>query len=416
MKKRKEVVAAGLAALGMVLVPSVAFGAGFASTAHSATATGMAGTAVANADEPNSSFYNPAAMVFRQGFTIYTGPTLIAPSVSYESPDGSYTEETVAQIFPPPNFHLAVPFADRFAVGLGVTLPWGLGVAWPQEWEGRETFVSQDLTTLNVNPNLAYRLPGIDLGVAVGAQVMVSSLRQQSTTILREGTEVDVILGGQGYGLGATFAAMYRLSDLTVGVNYRSGATLNYQGRVHFSEEVSDTPFAGLLIDQDITTSLQIPHTVNAGIGYQVMDRLWVGGEINFMSWSDYDRVEVQFSEQSPSGAPGETTPPLVVEADWEDALAIRVGAQFEVVENLKARIGFALDMTPVPDETVGPSLPDNDRYVFALGAGYTVMGIRADLGYQYVYLNPREISNGNVDGTYQLGSHVVGINLGYGF
>lgn len=397
------------------MVPQTGWTAGFASTAQSATASGMGGVAVANPDEPNANFYNPASMAFRESFSIYLGDTIIMPAVSYESVDGGYQSETIAQVFPPPNFSLVVPFADRFAAGLGVTLPWGLGIAWPDDWAGRETFVSQDLQTLNVNPNLAYKIPGIDVAVAAGAQVMVSALTQERTIILRDDTEVDVLLGGQGVGLGATLAAMYRLEDLTVGLNYRSGATLDYEGRAHFEGE-EGTPFEPRFVDQGITTSIDIPHTVNLGLGYQLNEKLFISGEANFMTWSDYDEVEVRFGEQSPEGEPGETEPPLVVAADWEDAFAFRLGGQYELVENLQGRLGVGLDMTPVPDETVGPSLPDNNRYVFSAGLGYSVKGIRADLAYQYIYLNPREVTRGNVQGTYQLASHVFGVNLGYGF
>lgn len=413
MNTTKKVLLAGLASAAF-LAPQTALGAGFASTAQSATATGMAGTAVANPDEPNANFYNPASMVFREDFNVSAGLTLIIPSVSFEGPDGS-TAETLSQIFPPPNFSLTVPFAERFAVGLGVTLPWGLGIAWPEDWEGRENFISQDLQTLNVNPNVAYRIPGINLGIAAGAQVMASALRQERRIILREDREVDVILGGQGYGVGATFAVMYQVSDWTVGLNYRSGATLNYEGRAHFSG-AEDTPFSGRFVDQDITTSITVPHTVNLGVGFRPMEKLFLSIEANYMTWSDYDEVEVLFSEQSPQGEPGDREPSLLVAADWQDALAFRIGGEYELISDLKARIGFAFDMTPVPDETVGPSLPDNDRFVFAAGIGYTFLGARADLGYQFVYLNPREIRNDTVNGTYQLSSHVVGLNIGYGF
>lgn len=398
-------------------VPGLAMAAGFANTAHSATSTGMAGVATGNVDEPNSTFYNPASMVFREGFNVYVGDTVIIPSVSYESLDGAQTAETLSEIFPPPNFNLALAFGKGFAVGVGGAFTWGLGIAWPDDWLGRENFRSQSLETFNLTPTVAYKVPGLDLSFAAGAQLLASSLRQEWAIILREDTEVDVILGGRGFGAGGIFAAMYRVNDdISVGLNYRSAAKISYEGRAHFSENVEQTPFAGRMVDQDISTSITVPHTVNLGLGWQVLDPLWVGVDLNYMTWSVYDQVEVRFSEQSPEAEPGSAEPPLVVEANWRDAMAFRVGGQYEVIDNLNARLGFALDLTPVPDSTVGPSLPDNNRYVFAAGLGYSIKGFRADLGYQFIYLNPRVVENGSVDGTYQLGSHLMGLNLGYGF
>ncbi|RDV39658.1 hypothetical protein DV096_03585 [Bradymonadaceae bacterium TMQ3] len=395
--------------------PPAAQAAGFANTAQSGTATGMGGVATANADEPNANFYNPAAMVFSQGFSAYVGPTLIKPSVSYEGQGGE--EQTEPALFPPPNVNLTLPFGEQYAVGLGVTLPWGLAIRWPDNWVGRENFRAQQLQTINVNPNFAYKVPGMDLGLAVGVQAMYSTITQERTVILRDDLEVPVLLGGQGFGVGATAAAFYKLnSQWSMGLNYRSAVNLNYEGRAHFGEEVEGTPFEQRFVDQDITTELTVPHTVNLGLGYQATEALWVGLDLNYMTWSTYDRIEINFDEQSPEGEPGESEPPTVVESNWNDALAVRLGAQFAITDALKARVGFAYDVTPVPDETVGPSLPDNNRTVGALGLGYEVAGFRADVAYQYIYLPTREIRNGSVDGDYQLSSHLVGINVGYGF
>ena len=415
MMKKKYIVGWGLATALMV-APAAAFAAGFANTAQSATASGMSGVATGNADEPNANFYNPASMIFREDFNVYAGPTLIAPSVSYTSPDGTSEASTVAQVFPPPNFSLAVPFADSFALGVGVTLPWGLAIDW-DNWENRETFRSQGLQTININPNFAYKIPGLDLGVAAGVQVLHSTLSQRRSVFLREDTEVDVNLAGSGVGVGGTFAAMFKATDeITLGLNYRSGARINYEGTARFGNhndeeqftDPNDTPFAASFVDQDITTTINIPHTVNFGLGWQVLEPLWLGVDVNYMTWSVYDEIAVEFEEQGDD---------LVVNADWEDAFAFRIGGEFAVIDNLKARAGFGYDMTPVPDETVGPSLPDNDRFVFSTGVGYTKLGIRADLAYQFVYLNERVIDNEvGADGTYQLSSHLVGINIGYGF
>lgn len=416
MIEQKRLLGAALL-FGVALSPGMAMAAGFANTAHSATSTGMAGVATGNMDEPNATFYNPATMVFRKGVNVYLGDTVIIPSVSFESADGAEEAETLREIFPPPNFHLSIPFGENYALGLGGTFSWGLGIAWPEDWVGRENFRSQNLETFNLTPAFAYRIPGMDLSVAVGAQLMASSLRQERAIVLREDTEVDVILGGRGLGAGGLLAAAWQVSDhISVGLNYRSATKVNYEGRAHFSDDVEGTPFERLMVDQDISTSITMPHAVNLGLGWQVMEPLWVGLDLNYMTWSVYDEVEVRFSEQSPEGEPGSVDPPLVVESNWRDAMAFRVGGQYEVVDRLMARVGFGLDLTPVPDSTVGPSLPDNDRYVFAAGLGYSVKGFRADLGYQFIYLSPRIVENGNVDGTYQLGSHLMGLNVGYGF
>ncbi len=407
-------------AAALLVAPQAAVAAGFANTAQSATQSGMSGVATANPDEPASNFYNPASMAFDEDWNIYLGATTLIPSVDYESLDGEFSHQTEDQVFYPPNFNLNVPISDGFALGVGATFPWGLGIAWPDDWVGQYEFRSQDLQTFNLNPSVAMKVPAVEgLSVAAGAQFVRSSITQERAQMLPGTDDVDIVLGGTGHGIGATLAAMYEVNDeVTLGMNYRSAVRVSYDGAIHFGDAVNDTPFQHRFIDQDITTEITMPHTLNTGVGYQLNDALWMGLDVNYMTWRTYDQVEIGFSEQSPEGERGELEPPLMIEADWNDAVALRLGGQYRLIPGVKVRGGFAYDMTPVPDDTVGPSLPDNDRFVFSTGVGYTQMGtgIRADLGYQFITLPTREIRNDTVEGDYQLSSHVIGLNVGYGF
>lgn len=406
-----------VATAALAMAPATATAAGFANTSHSATATGMGTLGVANPDEPARNFFNPAGMAFEEQVSVYAGATLLLPSADYTSPDGEVTEQTPFSYFVPPNLDVTVPLGDQLAAGVNVAFPWGLGVEWPQQWHGRETFVSQSLETINVNPNVAYRFEDADVSVSAGLQLMRSALHQQRVAVLRDDTEATIELGGVGHGIGATLGAQYRHDDnMTVGVSYRSAAKMSFQGRAHFGEEVEETPFERRMVDQEIATGMTIPHTVNAGVGYNITEPLWLGFDVNYMTWSTYDQVEVQWSEQSPEGEPGETEPSMVQRADWHDAVALRVGGQYQVMDNLVARAGAAVDMTPVPDETVGPSLPDNHRFVLSGGAGYQHDALRVDLSYQFITLPERVVDNGNVDGSYEMRSHIVGLNAGWGF
>lgn len=407
-------------AAALLVAPQAAFGAGFANTAHSATQSGMSGVATANPDEPASNFYNPAGMAFDEDWNLYLGATTLIPSVDYTDPDGDITSQTQSQTFYVPNFDLSVPLNDTFSAGVGATFPWGLGIAWPDDWVGAEEFRSQDLQTFNLNPSLAMEVPAVEgLSVSAGAQLVRSSIEQRRLQVLPDGNEVDVVLGGTGHGVGATLGAMFKATDeVTLGLNYRSAVRINYDGVIQFSDDVDGTPFKHRMIDQDIDTEITVPHTINTGVGYQINDELWMGLDVNYMTWRTYDEVEIQFSQQSPQGARGDTEPSMMIEADWEDAVAVRLGGQYQLIPGLNVRGGFAYDMTPVPDGTVGPSLPDNDRFVFSTGVGYTQKGagVRGDLGYQYITLPTREIRNDTVNGDYQMSSHVIGVNVGYGF
>ena len=419
MKMNQRFFAAGV--LGsLLLIPQGAFAAGFANTAQSATSTGLGGVGAANPDEPNSSYYNPAAMTARDKFNVYVGPTLIAPSVKYDGPGDEFDTQTKGGIIPPPNFHLAVPFGNGMAAGVGVVFPYGLTIEWPDDWAGRDVIRRQSLTTVDINPNFAYEIADTGLSVAAGAQFVLASVELENTTILREDKEVQAHIGGNGVGYGGAAAVMYRPTEsLTFGVNYRSAVKVDFDGRAHFEGE-EGTPFETTFVDQAGTTSITMPHTVVAGVSYGIGD-LFLEFDAGFTTWSSYDRIDLSFERPCEEGDQGcepgvDTNPPTSsIITNWNDSPTFRLGAQYEVIENLPIRIGAAYDMTPIPAETVSPSLPGNNRAVFSVGTGYTVAGFRADIAYMLV-TTTREITNGNQDGTYSTTANIVGINVGYGF
>ena len=405
---------------GLLIAPQAASAAGFANTAHSATSTGMGGVGAANPDEPNASFYNPAAMTARDGFNVYLGPTIITPIINYDGPGESEDSKTDSVVSPPPNFHLSVPFGDM-AVGVGVVFPWGLVVDWPDEWAGREIIRRQRLTTVDINPNFAYRLEQLNLSVAAGVQVILASVELENTTIVREDREVNAHIGGNGVGFGGTGALLFRPTDnLTFGLNYRSAVKVDIEGRAHFEGE-EGTPFETTFVDQAGGTSITMPHYVVAGVSYLFEDKLFLEFDLGVTTWSSHEEIRLEFERPCEPGdtgcTPGEDTnpPTTVIDQRWQDSPTFRFGAQYNVTAAFPIRVGAAWDMTPIPAETVSPSLPGNDRAVFSVGTGYTVSGFRGDLAYMLVTTG-RNITNGNQNGAYATTAHLIGINVGYGY
>ncbi len=407
--------------MGLATLPAAsADAAGFANTNQSAVATAMGGVGVANPYEPNLSFYNPAAMTLSR-FKAYVGDTLIIPKVDYESPDGERWS-TEAAVLPPPHAHVHYRFNERLAAGVGLSFPYGLSIAWPENWPGREQVVRQSLTMADINPNVAFAFPDIPLSMSLGVQVVFASVELERATVLRgDGIEVDSLLGGNGTGLGGTAAFLYRPSDdLTLGLTYRSRVEMEFEGDVDFDGQAG-TPFESTFVDQSVETEITTPDTFTFGVGYQV-DRLFVEFDIGWTNWSTYDSIEVEFSEPCEAGDVGcdpsvdETNPPsTVIPGDWQDVPNFRLGAQYEIVENVPVRVGFAYDLSPIPDDTVSPSLPGNDRVILSGGAGYSWQALQFDIGYQLVSTT-RTITNGNQNGEYGTDAHIVSVDAAYTF
>lgn len=400
--------AVGVALVAACVVPTSLKAAGFSNTIQSATSNAMGGVGTANPDEPNASFYNPALMSQRDGFQVYVGPTFIMPMTSYDAPNGD-TTRTERNIFPPPNLHAAYTLDSGWAFGLGFTTPYGLGIEWPDEWRGRETVQFQQLRTFDLNPSVSYEIPNTDLSVAAGAQLVYSTVELRRRIILREDTEIQSRLGGDGFGYGATAGVFFEPTDrLSLGLNYRSAVNVNYNGQVHFEGE-EGTAFENDFVDGDVTTEVTLPHLIGLGVGYQ-FDKLFLEFDAQYTTWSTYDETAINFERNRPQDE-------TVIRNDWHDAVALRLGAEYKVTPNIPLRVGVALDRTPIPDDTVSPTLPGNHRLVGSLGTGYTFGDFRADIGYQLVSALSREVDNGvGPSGEYKTTAHLLSVNLGYGF
>jgi long-chain fatty acid transport protein len=405
---------AKLLAAAVLICPAGVFAAGFQNMGQSANSTAMGYSGVANPNEPNSSFYNPANMAFGEGMKAYLGGTLIMPSTDYQPFENGETIDTDDRFFPPPNAHLSYEnIADtNVSAGVGLTLPFGLGITWPREWIGRTNIISQDLRTYNINPNVAYKLPGIDLAVAGGLQFMLSDIEFEQSIALSDDQFVDAFLGGNGTGFGGVAALMYKpLEDLTLGFQYRSRVSVDYEGDVHFSGE-EDTPFFGTFRDNPAETSITFPDLLNLGVGYQ-LERLFLTADVNYTLWETYDEIIADID----TGDDEQAIDNFSIVNNWDNAFAFRLGAQYDLTESIPARVGFSYDMTPIPEETVNASLPDNDRIIGTLGLGYNWQSLRADLGYSLVYVDEREIRNERApNGFYNTASHNVAFNVGYGY
>jgi long-chain fatty acid transport protein len=406
---------AALVAAGLIAVPATAMGAGFQNSGQSATSSAMGYTGAANPDEPNASFYNPASMGFREGFEIYLGDTIILPSTTYSPNGGGDEVATKSQVFPPPNAHVAYTdiAGSGVSAGLGMTFSYGLGIAWPEDWVGRTNIKSQDLQTININPSVAYKIPGVDLSVAAGAQVINGTVELNQSIALSDDQFVEAQLAGSGWGFGATAGVMYQpLEELTLGLNYRSRATLNIDdGRIHFEGE-ENTSFNSTFRDNPGSTEMTLPDLITFGVGYQ-LDKLFLTAQADYTTWSTYDTLKLDID----TGGDEDALSELEIKNNWENAMAFRLGAQYEITDGVKARLGAAYDMTPIPDDTVNASLPGNDRVAGTLGFGYTWEDLRVDAAYSLVTALERDIQNNRApSGTYSTTASSFSLNLGYGY
>ncbi|MCP3960943.1 MAG: hypothetical protein GY719_24110 [bacterium] len=374
MKSTFKIMIVGLLVLSMA--PANLFAAGFGIYEQSAKASGLAGAWVARADDASANWYNPAALVWLEGSELQFGTNIINTGDSeLTSSDPAFglfqptTFEQASNLATPIHLYYRHKFNNNVTFGIGVNNPFGLVT----EWEDRPITFSaakSELVTFVINPNVAFRLTE-QWSLAVGVDYLTADLENFSREVPIDldgnplnGFEVIGFanLTGDGDEFGWNIATHYKSGPITFGISYRSDMTVGIDGNIAFS---NFGPLSPLFRDSPGTADLALPETIAIGLGWQGTN--W-GFEVDAVEtgWSVFDTLVVDIENNVPGFVDD-----IALAEDWDDSLAIRVGAARKLGPNQELRFGVNLEEGVVPEETLRPSIPDADRTAPSIGYGY---------------------------------------------
>lgn len=413
-------------AVGAFLLPGSAAASGFSVPELSTAGIATANALVANPDETGAFAYNPSAMGFHDASSVNLGAIMISPSFSVKTGSGSHDSQG-ADWLAAPMIQVAIKAADQWRVGLGVNAPFGLETRWSY---GTFPLLSQSRTLpsplgpvtvptgnhpteskleiLDFVPSVAYRVND-NLSLGLGADIYWAKSAQLNSNLGK--------MSGDGNGVGVNLSALYRLDALSIGVTYRSGATLDIDGG--YTPQNMPLVAAGRLPPgQSANVELDLPWSVQVGVRYAFNEALAVELDWTRTGWSRFGTLEVM----------GENTGDLIFADtnDWSDTNAYRLGLTWQVRPATQLRFGYSYDETGQPDEHFSARVPDSDRQLFGigiaqdLGNGYSLEG-----SYMYVMGDDRNyrsatpyLPGGDVNGTdalngdYEMNANLFGIEL----
>ena len=416
---------AAIALMAALSLSSKAFGAGFAINEVGARALGMANAMTGMADRPSSIYFNPGALGFVEGLQFDLSLSLIAPGFSYDTnvPGSGEAVNVPAEskLFPVPALYASFKPHDIVTIGLGVWSPFGLGVEWADTvnvngtqvpWWGRGAIQEIELQTVNFAPTIALKLHE-RFSVGVGFTVMKAAvfLRRAVTRSSNLDDDVTVQLSGDDIGFGATAGMLVKIIPdvLNFGISYRSAIALRFEGEAAFSKEGGiPSGLRSQLTDGRVAAEIEMPHNVSFGLTAFPTEALTVSLNVDVLTWSSYEKLAIDFID-NPSLSSAQVR-------NWSTSFTVRLGGEYKLLEdNLPLRLGVVYDQSPAPDETIGPELPDVDRFIIGGGLGYTWQGLRADLAYQYLFSASAQTGpNVAIVGSRSANAHIFALGLGY--
>jgi len=372
--------------------------AGFQIPELGVKAMGMGNAFTAVADDPSANWFNPAGLSFQEGAAVTLGAVAIAPKVDFTGATGTASADK--KIIVVPHTYIAITTDSDLSAGIGINAPFGLEIQWPTTAVFAGAAQYGRLQAVNVNGNVAFKLSE-HFAVAAGVDFVDMYKVDFNGTAL--------IQNFKGTGWGYNVAALYKSELFNVGISYRSSVKIKSNGQSTHTATATTSNNA-------ITVTM--PDMLNIGVALHPTPEWTLSADADWVNWKKFDQLAFTYTPALAGGG----LPSLNVPENWKATWALRLGAEWEYSESMRARMGYTYDPTPIKDTDFTPLLPGNDRQAVHVGYGIDLSDqATIDLAYTFVWFADRQQTqstgtNAVRNGTYKTTTHLAAASLTYHF
>lgn len=417
-----------------VALSAIAVAAAFASTAHAAgfmlteQSAGSLGRAYAGAGVDGTDlsgvYYNPATMVLHKGTAIQMGFVGIGLNLDYVGENGETANgRNKSQAIP--HGYFVHQINDKVWFGLGMTVPFGMGTEYDDDWAGNEHGISATILTFDLNPNFAFKLSE-KFSVGFGASIQYA----QADLKIRNGieqfpgataeSEIDADSIAWGWNVGMMWSPT---ENFRVGLSYRSQIKHDAEGdfsldRPQVAGVEKDPsefgPYAGLFTDYDGYATVTAPAWAMASVAWDVNDLVSLYGTFRWTDWSSFDELKITTNDSRVGGN---------IENKWRDTYLGSLGMDLRLTDWWTLRGGIAYESSPIANpRTRTAIIPDADRWWFAIGSSFKWSdNFQTDVSFAHLHgVHERNIYNhdtGAKEGRFRkLDAYLLGLQMVYKF
>ena len=414
---------AAAAAVMAVCAASAAHAAGFMLTEQSAGALGRAYAGVGvDGTDISGVYYNPATMTLHPGTQIQAGFVAVGLDLAYEGNDGS-TENGQYNTQAIPHGYISHQLTDNMWIGLAMTVPFGMGTEYKDDWRLANRGISAEVLTFDFNPNVAWKVSDkLSLGAGMSIQYAAADLKmQENLGIAKLDGEVDADSIAWGFNFGLMWSP---LENLRFGLSYRSKVNHNAEGdfTIDNIRDVSEGfeniyGLAGTYGDARATISA--PAWAMATAAWDVNELLSLYATFRWTDWSSFDTLDIKSSGLNLVG--GVKT----VENHWQDTYLVSVGADLRFMNWWTFRAGIGYETSAVDDPKYRTAIiPDADRLWLALGSSFKATeNMQIDVSAAWLHgigernLWDKDTAGGTEVGKFEdLDAYLFGVQLVYKF
>ncbi|MDA7817096.1 outer membrane protein transport protein [Sulfurimonas sp.] len=409
----------------LLLLSSILMAGGYKLPEVSLNAVGLLSANVAHASGADTSYYNPANMVFMadkhvtENDLTYIGLSDTNYRGTYTNTDGTNSIVTTGhdleadkENFFIPTLHYTSADMGGYRIGLSIVSPGGLTKRWSDQ-PGATFSEEFTLKIIEFNPSVAFKLAD-NLGVAVGARVIYSDglVKSNGPIVIGAGAPpptsvVSRDLEGDSLDFGYNIALAYKPTpELELGLTYRSKVDMTLEGHAKLTSVVGPDYEGGASVDSLLPASLHV------AAAYTFATETTVEFVYDRTFWSEYKELDFNYS-----GALGN----LILTAafdepkarNWKDVSTYRLGIT-QKLGKTTLMCGIAYDETPIPNASLSFDLPDSDLIAYSFGVRQQVTE-KLNLGLSTLYAprKSREVNNVNLNGKFSETSALL-VSVGF--
>ena len=376
----------------LIAINKTLYAGGFQVNLQSARQTGMAHTGTGLLKDNSLLFFNPGGVALLDSLQgINVGGSFIFPRVEFKDPGGNYFAQPERHVGTP--FHAYANFRwKKFSAlhfGLAVYTPFGSRLQWPDDWKGKFLIQEINLKTIFIQPTLSYRItPKLGIGFGFVFATGSFSLRKAIPLQNKDGAYGQASLNGDAKGQGFNAGIFYQLNkQFSLGFNYRSKVKASIkQGSANFTVPASVAEF---FPNTNFSTGLSLPSVSTLGIGYQMTEKIQLAFDFNYIGWSAYDSLIIDFTDNT------EKLADVRSPRQYKNTFIARSGINVQLSKKLEVRSGIYYDLSPVQDGYLSPETPDSDKLGLSAGLSYTfTKWLVADAAFLYTKGRSRTDTN----------------------
>ncbi len=390
-----------IVAVAVLLGSATAEAGGYIVSEVGSRTSGRATAAVGMIDTPAAIYFNPGNVALLPGLQLEATANVLMPQWQYTRLEsGAPTEESDFGTSVPPALSLTYNFGDMgfgdLAAGLGVYVPYGSTLAWPDGWTGRTDLRELDLRVFEITPVVGLR-PHKMVSVGFGLRYLPSQVYLKRAVDFAGQAEGEVELAGPGDAFGfSAGVTVLPVEGLVVGLGWRSATTLRFQGDSNFK---FPAPFDTAADDRDVEAEIPAPQVLRLGFGYDILPKkLNATIDFEYEMWGTFESLDITFKNDDG------TEQTLASERDAQNTLVVHVGGEYKVTEEIAVRAGYAFDPHTIPEHNVNATPPDSDRHLVVIGGSYLFgdYGLHAHFG--NVFFAERETTTNALPGIWEGG------------